>query len=205
MLIHLLAPKNTNQWKNIWKKCYKIWENSPHQIKIWDNKEIDKLLKEDNYEFYNEYLSKCPNIYKWDYARYIILEKYGGAYFDMDVEVIDGSFLNKLDPNKLYLYGAYTSSGVEPAIMIAKNGYEKAFWILLKEYIIFRIKDTKYKNTIPNTAWKTGPLALTSFYLNWIRNRMIRSENIQILPWELFGNIRNDLSYCVHHYTNSWH
>jgi len=205
-MIHLLAPKDKYKWNPIWHKCYEIWNNSPYTIKLWDDITLNELLKSDDEDFYNNYLNKCPNIYKWDYARYVILEKHGGAYFDMDVEIIDGSFFQKLKSSKLYLYGAYASSGVEPVIMIETEGFEKLFWFLLKQFIQKRIIDNK-PNTIKNVIWKTGPLALTSFYLMWIKDNMVNvnnGNNIQILPWELFGQSDNDLRYCTHHYTKTW-
>ena len=88
MIIHLLAPEDKNKWRPIWNKCYPSLQNLPYQIKIWNDKEIDNLIKQDNKDFYNT-LNTLPLIYKVDYVRYIIMRDYGGVYIDMDVEVIN--------------------------------------------------------------------------------------------------------------------
>lgn len=207
MLIHLFAPKDRNKWKPIWNKCYKIWEESPHQIKLWDDKEIDNELKLDDPDFYNK-LQECPPIYKYDYARYVIILKYGGAYFDLDIEVIR-DFFPLLKNDRLYLYEGFASTGVEPAIIISTPGFPVHFFHMLKSYIQNKIHDeTRYKNTIENTTYKTGPTSLSQFYLQWSKDNImddVTNKRIQVLPFELFGSSYHDLSYCIHHYTNSWH
>ena len=129
MIINLIAPEDRSKWKPIWKKCYKKWLSSPYEIRLWGDKEIDSLLKEDNNEFYHK-LSECPNIYKYDYIRYLILDKVGGAYFDMDVEIIR-DFIPLLNENRLYLYGGYSNTGVEPCIMVRGEKYPYYFFLRL--------------------------------------------------------------------------
>jgi len=203
MNIHLIAPKDKNKWNPIWHHCYKIFNSSPYTIKLWHDEEIDKELNNDDPDFFN-ILNKCPNIYKWDYFRYLLLEKYGGAYFDMDIEV-KRDFFSLLDSNKIYLAGGYCSSGVEPSIMIAnRNQFTSTFFYSLKLFIQDRVmKEDVYPNTWVNVVWKTGPWAL-SFYLNhWIMNNT--DKNIDILPYDLFSKQEHSLSYSVHHFTNEWH
>lgn len=64
---------------NSWKKFFPDWE-----IKEWN---------EENFDInYNIYVSQAYKCKKWafvsDYVRFWALEKYGGIYFDTDVEVI---------------------------------------------------------------------------------------------------------------------
>jgi mannosyltransferase OCH1-like enzyme len=204
MTIHLLAPKDQTKWPNIWHKCYKSWRECPYKIKIWDDEDIDNLLKEDDKEFFN-ILDTLPPIYKFDYVRYIILEKFGGAYFDMDIEIIDPSFFQKLKPENLYIGSTYGSIGVENSIMIAENGYRRYFWDVLKIFTKTQIYNSNQINNIENTPYKTGPVALSNFLLKMFKSKGPLDNSIQILPWEMFGQRNQDLSYTIHHYSNSWH
>ena len=202
MIIHLIAPKIKDKWHPIWKKCYEIWLSSPYEIRLWEDKEIDSILKEDDIKFYNK-LSECPNIYKYDYVRYLILEKYGGAYFDMDMEV-KRDFITQLKPNRLYFSEGPSRMGIESSIMIHTGG-QNVFLIGLKNACQRVINSDWRENTVENTLWKTGPMFLTSYVMNYYHEHEVRKGDIQILPWELFSSKHNDLSYCIHHYTNSWH
>ena len=103
MNIHLIAPQDKSKWPDIWHECFESLIKSKHNINIWNDKGIEQLLREDDNEFYNEYLNKLHIIYQIDYVRYIILEKYGGAYFDMDIKIIDDSFSDLLDNNTIYI------------------------------------------------------------------------------------------------------
>ena len=93
MTIHFLAPEDKDKWNPIWEKCFNTWAQTKHDINVWTDEGIDKLLQEDDIYFYENYLNKLDNIYKFDYVRYIILEKYGGAYFDIDIELVNNFFL----------------------------------------------------------------------------------------------------------------
>lgn len=101
MEIHLIAPKDKSQWRDVWRHCYKFWENSSYKINLWDDDRIDDLIREDDDNIFR-ILNQLPPIYKYDFVRYIFLEKFGGAYFDMDVE-INIDFLPYLNTNTIYL------------------------------------------------------------------------------------------------------
>ena len=58
-------------------------------------------------------------IFKLDYVGSLILEKIGGAYIDMDVELIS-PFINQIDRNKIYIIGASSSDEVvQNSLMIS--------------------------------------------------------------------------------------
>lgn len=62
-----------------WKKYFPDWE-----IKEWNESNFDVRC--------NTYVSQAYDCKKWafvsDYARFLALKKYGGIYFDTDVEII---------------------------------------------------------------------------------------------------------------------
>lgn len=202
-IVNLIAPSDQNKWHPVWHKCYNIWKSSPYQIKLWSDEEIDEELNNDDPDFF-QILQSCPPIYKWDYFRYLLLEKYGGIYFDMDIE-IKRDFLSKLSKDIMYLAGGYCASGVEPSILISyKNEYSTRFWATCKLYIQNRVMRTDiYENRWADVLWKTGPWALSFFLNQWIS--IHTAKRIQILPYELFSGENHDLGFSTHHFTNTWH
>ena len=123
----------------------------------------------------------------------------------MDIEIIDPSFFHKLQNRKLYISGTFGSIGVENSILIAKDGYNEDFWSLLKIFTKEQVYNTDKINSVENVIFKTGPISLSTFLLKRFKSISPSDNSIQILPWELFGQPNQDLSYVIHHYTNNWH
>ena len=220
MIIHLITAgkyENQENWPSIWHKCFESLTKSEHNISIWNNEGIEQLLKEDNNEFYKEYLSKLDIIYQIDYARYIILKKYGGAYMDMDVELIR-DFFPLLDPNIIYLMEGTSGTFVENSIMISpiqdpnktheqKSHIEKTYYELwnsvknmAKNNIIRRFKeiDTNKKLVIE----LTGPEMLSTFFskVTYQSSHLI----YDILGYYQFGSVNSTLAFTKHHYSGVW-
>ena len=203
MTIHLIAPKDNTQWLPVWHHCYNIWKSSPYIIKIWYDEDIDQLLKEDDEEFFNVINSLQP-IYKFDYVRYLILQKFGGAYFDMDIELIR-DFFPLLDKNSIYINEGTSGNYLENCLMIASQNKDS--------YSIFfeRIKDHCKDNILLNynkclinvrqTLYTVGANALSKFVIKQLKYFPI---NFNVLAFEHFGSLTNSLSFCKHHYTNNW-
>lgn len=197
MTIHLIAPKNKNKWSEIWHKCYNIWESSPYKIKMWNDEDVDQLLKKDDAEFF-DIINKLDPIYKFDYVRYVILEKFGGAYFDMDVEVLI-DFIPLLNPNKIYLSEGEKNCLISNHIMISPP--EFIFWYNIKNYAKQKlIKNfSKCKDSEFWTIETVGPIALSNFLL---KNPL--NYKYTLLSIHQFSNIDSSLSFSKHHSTNSW-
>ena len=72
-------PKKTCQCIESWRRFFPDWE-----IHGWDEKNFDLNS--------NLYAKQAYSVGKWafasDYARFRILDDFGGLYFDTDVEVI---------------------------------------------------------------------------------------------------------------------
>ena len=81
-----LLKENNPDWKHI----------------LWDDNTLNKFV-ETNYPQYLKYWNSFPHtFYKIDYSRYLLLQKYGGMYIDLDEENIksfDSKILNsKVSP-----------------------------------------------------------------------------------------------------------
>lgn len=76
-----LLKENNPDWKHI----------------LWDDNTLNKFV-ETNYPQYLKYWNSFPHtFYKIDYSRYLLLQKYGGMYIDLDEENIksfDSKILN---------------------------------------------------------------------------------------------------------------
>ena len=208
MTIHLITAgnlENPNTWPELWHHCYNIWKSSPYEIKLWGDRDIDQLLKEDNEEFFN-ILNTLPPIYKWDYVRYLILEKFGGAYFDMDVEIVDGSFLGKLNPNKIYIMEGTTGSYIENSIMISTfNSIDRKIWKGIKTYsqteILKALKTHDLKNDMGLVVDFVGADLLSKFILLQLK---LFNVNCEILSYPQFGSLTNEISYTRHYQSSYW-
>ena len=198
MVIHLLAPKDQSKWPEIWHKCYNIWRSSPYKIKLWDDRDIDDLLKEDDKEFFNT-LNLLPSIYKFDYVRYIILEKFGGAYFDMDVEIVK-DFIPLLNLQKNYLMEGTGGTLVENSIMVSSS-LPIPIWNRFKMFSKRKILENLDKcQSSYNVLHYVGPWMMTEMLIKKYK----KDKDYSILGFEQFGNPYSEISFSKHHQTNTW-
>lgn len=202
--VHLIAPKDKNKWPKIWRHCYQFWENCSYDVKLWnDEEDIDYLIKEDNPEFF-EVIRQLPVMYKVDYVRYIILEKIGGACFDMDVEIFH-DFLPMLDPSKIYIAESSNPKElVQNSIMI--NLKPNSFWGHVKKYSQYKVTSNFEKcqnfhsETPPGVIVRktVGPLLLSKFI------KSTRFENNINLLANIHFNRSHDVRFSYHHHTGNW-
>ena len=113
--VGLKPLKERHDWLNNIKHNKEL---NPHiEFKLWTDKEITKLLKE-NPE-YDEMINTFPHaFYKVDFCRYLILSKYGGMYLDLDVKC------KKIIPNDIML-GIDLRGGVNNNLIKLDNEYYK--------------------------------------------------------------------------------
>jgi mannosyltransferase OCH1-like enzyme len=207
--VHLFAPKDKDKWHPVWVHCYKFWENTNYKVILWDDESIDKLLQEDDSAFF-EKINSLNKIFKLDYARYLILQKFGGAYFDMDVEVVI-DFLPFLFPKTIYLVEAshQVDEVVQNSIMISLEKTEDStyFWEDVKEHSKYKIINNfeNCKNLYSKLPYGTivretiGPIMLSEAY-----NSYLNKYNIQLLSHLHFNKYPHDFKICMHHQTGTW-
>jgi mannosyltransferase OCH1-like enzyme len=204
MTIHFLAPEDKDKWGPIWHKCFESWSQTKHDISVWTDEGIDKLLVEDDEEFYINYLNKIPNIYKWDYVRYIILERYGGMYVDMDVELVDDSFFNKLDPYKSYFMEGTLGTLIENSLMISPLNLDLTLWNRLKmrakTLIISNFEDC---NNPYKVIHYVGAWMISEIVLKYFSNKPFERK-YEILGCHQFANLDSTISFTKHHQTSVW-
>jgi len=209
MLIHLSAPQDKSKWPDIWHQCYEYWIHSPYKIKLWNDKEIDLFLKKDDLEFFN-LINKLPKICKLDYFRALVLEKYGGAYFDLDIEILL-DFLPLVDPKKIYIMGhspfPLKKMKVQNSLIISSIE-NSLFFHHLKNYFkyttkkYFNLTKEPYSHIIPglNIGEIAGSIALSKFVKIYEK----KFSFIEILDYKYFNYSHNSIRFCIHHGTHNW-
>lgn len=126
-------PKSAIKCINSWKKFFPDYE-----IKEWNESNFDV-----NAHVYTKY---CSGTKKWaylsDYVRLVIVERYGGIYFDTDVEVVRyPSELIKVctawfgfeSDNYINTGLGFAAEAHHPAIVAMRNEYEELWQGLTRE------------------------------------------------------------------------
>lgn len=139
-------------------------KNPSYNYLFWNMTRVKELFKLEPYSKYLDFfLNLKHHIEKCDLARYIILHKYGGFYFDLDVEAINpipDSYLDReimliLEP--VEMLNSAKQKTVSNGILASKKGYK--FWLDFIDYIIANYKRGGKSSVLTNT----GPYALATF------------------------------------------
>jgi mannosyltransferase OCH1-like enzyme len=187
------------------EKCIKSWEKYFPEYEILEWNESNYDIKK------NLYLKEAYECKKWafvsDYARFDILNKYGGIYFDTDVEVLkkfpDYFF------NNIAFTGVESTNFVSPGLIFA---CEPNFPIL-SEILESYEKEHFIINGKANLS--TVNMRLTNIMENkgFVRNGDFQLiDNLAIYPSKYFCGFNLDLhepeitsrTITIHHYAHSW-
>lgn len=195
-------------------KCIESWKKflPDHEIKRWDESNFDVNII--------PYTAQAYEAKKYafvsDYARFWILYKYGGLYFDTDVEVIKpmddiiaaGPFMGCENP---YQAGATPDSlGVAPGLGLGVNPGLGLYKEILDLYNNMDFVNPDGKN-IPETivTYVTNILCLKG-----LKNAPTVQEicSVKIYPSDYFcpistrdGKLRISANTrTIHHYAQSW-
>lgn len=194
-------------------KCIESWKKylPDYEIKQWDESNFDVNII--------PYTAQAYEAKKYafvsDYARFWILYKYGGLYFDTDVEIIKpmddiiaaGSFMGCENsykewamPNKL---------GVNPGLGLGVNPGLGLYKEILDLYSTLRFtKETGELNTKTVVEYTTELLVQ-----HGLKNSpdIQRIEGVNIYPWDYFCPMTPTLtmnltenSVTIHHFAASW-
>lgn len=192
------------------QKCIESWRKYLPDYKIIE-------WNESNFDINScQYVKEAYASKKWafvsDYARLVVLEQYGGLYFDTDMELIkpindivdNGSFINLEKTAEETIMPAMSAIGAEPHLPL--------FQELIREYQSrhFILKDGELDET-----------PIGTFVYNFIKNenyilfddRITTYQNVKFYPFQYFspqsyasGEIYiSNLTRGIHHYAASWH
>lgn len=207
-------PESFQHWQKSWGKM-----NPDFKYILWTNEDIEDLINEQDFEIKNLFYSYKNNICRIDLARYLILNKFGGLYVDIDFEclkphhkLLSGhQLMMGLEPDTHSNYKKTVSSGIRTIVCNAWMASEPKhpFW----SHLLSHLLSSQFNSDVLEI---TGPFALTraiasyggkdisiipSKYIYPIDKNACWSGQVQDL--EFFDNNTRD-SLALHHWVGSW-
>jgi mannosyltransferase OCH1-like enzyme len=207
----------SNEHKDKIKNTKEI--NNDFNYMLWDEIKILKLIKKNKY-LINKYYSFIYLHQKVDFAKFVILNFYGGIYIDIDCDVIKNlnnifckvskydlviSKINdKIDIVSCLLSCHKTSNGYNNGIIIGKPNTH------ILKYLIknLRSKSSFYHNKLLCIQNTTGPPIFNKLIDNYIKK--YGPNKILLLPYYYFepciGDICDirDETIIIHKHELSW-
>jgi glycosyltransferase involved in cell wall biosynthesis len=207
-------PAAYQHWQNSWRVMHPDFE-----YRLWTNEDIEDFIRDQTVEVQILFYNYQDNICRIDLARYLILQKFGGLYVDLDFECLhphhrlfkEQRIMMGIEPEThnqaIKARKAGISSIVCNAWMASEQGHP--FWAHLIDYL-FSVKNRK------DVLNLTGPFALTravasygakeltiipSKYIYPVDKNVCWSGEIQDLE---FFEINTRSAFAIHHWVGSW-
>ena len=139
--------------------------NPDYLYYFWNNARINELFREEPYNEYYEFYRRLQHlIEQCDFARLMVLHKYGGFYFDLDIEPHQPIPEEHRRHNLLLIREPIEHTSIPPVDNLLCNGILASsqghpFWLELMSYIRQNYRRGGSDRVLPNT----GPVALTRF------------------------------------------
>lgn len=208
-----ILESNNNKINNI-KKLHPDWKYI-----LWDEPMIINLIK-NNKEYLDKYYKFIYLHQKVDFSKFVILEKYGGIYIDIDCDVIknlDNIFIlikdydliiselnNNLDTVSSLLTCHKTCNCYNNGIIIGKPQTRVLNFLING----FKYDCRFYENKILCIQNTTGPPIFNKLIEYYKKN--ISNKDILVLPYDYFEpcinkkcNITNN-THIIHKHELSW-
>lgn len=201
-------------------KCIESWKKflPDYEIKEWneDNFNVDAIL------YTKDAYAEKRYAFVSDYARFYILYKYGGIYFDTDVELIKpiddilrrGGFMGVQGHCKGYLCGIYVphlNITVAAGLGIAAEPGHVIYKELLNVYDNLHFKDDKGKLNVKTVVYYTTEV-LSRHGLQKDNDNIQCVDGIYIYPEDYFNPINiiterlhvTENTRSIHWFMASW-
>lgn len=195
-------PESAQRCINSWKKFL-----PEHEIKCWD---------ETNYDIYAcQYVQEAYAAKKWafvsDYARFDILYKHGGLYFDVDVELIApiDDILEK-GPFWGMERNLEQQATVNPGLGMAAPAGLPVYATILEHY-----QNSHFLNADGTYDYTTIVMRTTDVLLQFGLQKSVAPQlvaDVWVYPWDYFCPIMYQTgeqnitanTRSIHHYDSSW-
>lgn len=218
-IIHQTAPTDKNTWHPLWHKCQASWLSNfkDFEYRMWNDEEIDALVKNDYPKYWNIYNEFTIHILKIDFVRFCFMHKFGGIYADMDYFCYK-NFYDDLTENIYVVENPFGNDPIENSLMCSEPNH--SFWIecmelaaeryyYLKSKFPQRLKDLEFISLDVKQGSKIRPWLVFSITgTNLISSQCrLTKQKIYTLPSVFFNN--NDMSYhenfkAKHIHTGLW-
>lgn len=191
-------PSDAERCIASWRKYFPEWE-----IKRWD---------ESNYDVHTTpYTSQAYTMRKYafvsDYARFDILYRHGGVYFDTDVEVIRPFD----DILKKGAFMGMEGTAVNPGLGIGTERGDKLLEEILRHYGTLSFTDSE-GHQLAGTVVKHTTDVLRRHGFDDVSGKQQNTDGIEIYPNDFFnpfddvtGRLKiTPNTHSIHHYAKSW-
>ena len=141
--------------------------NIPYNVeyRVWNFTEVKTLCKTKFKWFYPTFLSLSSGgggdyvLFQSDMARIMVLYEFGGVYMDLDYEVLDDSFWDRLpDDHPSVVESVYKrNENVQNSLMTSPRRHHP-FWISYLMEIAHLVKEKKHQTS--SAVYTTGPMSL---------------------------------------------
>lgn len=190
------------------QNCIASWQKflPDYEIKRWDETNFDLTIC--------DYVKEAYQAKKWafvsDYARFFILYKYGGVYFDTDVEIIKP--LNEILERGPFMGIEQISPqiSVAPGLGLAANSHLPLYQEILDGY--HKKHFTKSDGSLDLTTVVTYTTEILQKHGLKNCNEIQQIAGVYIYPKTYFNPIDHVTgkkiitpnTYAIHHYMASW-
>lgn len=211
-IIHHIAPADKSKWHPLWERCYESWIKAfPNfEFNLWnDDSDLDDLIETHFPQFIKSYRNFSYKIMKINFARFALLNHYGGIYADMDIFCYN-NFCDILDQNDLFLIQNFLSETVnghfpfEICLMAASKENSYMLDCMSNSVDQFNTLGHLFNKSSIDTEWLivmlTDAIAIQS-------RDMHNADQISLFPYETFNNraASYDKSFFTKHMrSSSW-
>jgi mannosyltransferase OCH1-like enzyme len=218
-IIHQTGP-DKQKWHPIWKECSESWKNTfpDFQYKFWTDDDIRNLVKEQYPEFLELYDGFPHHIMRVDFARFCILNSYGGIYADLDLYCYK-NFYDLLKRN-LYIVESWSDWGekVQNSLMIStpnQEFWEKCMFFSGVKFLpnhqnnfnnyVLESCGPKLISRILDSSVKFLPKELFNPKVNYQFSKGWDNKEIYKNALEDFNNLKNEKNIFTRHFlTGNW-
>jgi hypothetical protein len=212
-IIHQIAPKDESSWHPVWKTCHESWKIQFPDFEhfLWnDAGDIDNFVRENYKDFYDLYLAFPYKIMRINFARYCLLDYFGGIYADMDVYCYKNFYAIIKDKDLWFnenKYAEFVDKKYKIENCLIASSRKNLFWKdcldVCKERF-YSLQDLFAKKLV-SREWLI--VHITDCDLLEQSRDIYNQSQINFLPAEIFNNRSNFFDnqlYTKHFHTGVW-
>ena len=161
------------------------------EYKVWTHEEIEKIMRDEEFKYIKQMYDKVEIIKKADIGRLVVLKKYGGLYFDLDI--ISHSKIENVFEME---FVAYKRGHI--------HGLANSF---IGSSVDHHILNATLKSISEVTDSTMGPIQHTGPHrLQLVCEELNMLDNIHILKSNEFGNQgkTEPHKYATHYKNHNW-
>jgi mannosyltransferase OCH1-like enzyme len=197
-VVHLTWKTETLPWQ--WRDTLTNWQglHPTWHVQLWTDALLDQFVEQEYPLRRAQFKSYKQNIMRVDMSRYLLLERFGGLYMDLDIEPLYSfdpllEFYEKLKARVLLCESATVHANQQNltnAILMSTKGHE--FWGYVKEILENPYLHGPWWKKIVGPAshhftviFETGPGVINEAFRIYRRNTLEYENDLRVIPRQL--------------------